>query len=175
VTEATFDYPRYLASREWAQRKEAVRRRARGICERCDNGPMRSVHHLTYEHVGCEPLEDLLGVCNPCHNFLSAKSDFDPKSSPPQRFVEVKVPTLQALASTIPQEDDDKSWYALIDFSLTLPVFPSAEELNHVQYHWRTMSVEERISALYNLRCDPPDGSFGSLGKYICTLASSVR
>lgn len=39
---------------------------------------MAVVHHLTYEHIGNEPLEDLQGLCRACHDFLSAESDIDP-------------------------------------------------------------------------------------------------
>lgn len=74
-----FDYQRYLASREWASKKEAIRARCEGFCERCGVRPYESTHHLTYERIGNELLEDLLAVCNWCHEFISAKSDYDPK------------------------------------------------------------------------------------------------
>jgi len=74
----TTDYQTYKASREWAVRREAVRKRANGKCERCLTADMQQVHHLTYARIGEEPLEDLLGVCKPCHEFLSAKTDTDP-------------------------------------------------------------------------------------------------
>lgn len=73
-----FDYPCYLASREWAKRKEAIREQSYGFCERCAVGQYQSTHHLTYANIGHEPLEDLLAVCNPCHEFLSGKSNNDP-------------------------------------------------------------------------------------------------
>jgi hypothetical protein len=75
-------YHRYLASREWALKKEAVKRRAKGACERCWKNPHEQTHHLTYIRVGRELLEDLLGVCRPCHEYLSGKSNFDPTASP---------------------------------------------------------------------------------------------
>lgn len=75
----SFDYKRYLASREWAERKEALRKRSGGVCERCHVRPYESTHHLTYANVGNEPLEDLLACCNPCHEYLSAKRSTDPK------------------------------------------------------------------------------------------------
>jgi hypothetical protein len=74
-----FDYKRYLASREWAQRKEALRKRSGGFCERCLWGEYESTHHLTYANIGNEPLEDLLAVCHACHEYLSAKTDRDPR------------------------------------------------------------------------------------------------
>ncbi len=75
-----FNYKEYLASREWAERKEAVRERSRGLCERCGIAHYESTHHVTYKNIGNEPLEDLLAVCDPCHAFLSAKSADDPAS-----------------------------------------------------------------------------------------------
>lgn len=72
------EYRAYLASREWAVLKEHVRARSGGRCERCREGDHEQTHHLTYERIGHEHLEDLLGVCEACHLFLSAKSDIDP-------------------------------------------------------------------------------------------------
>lgn len=72
------DYQAYLASREWAILKNAVRERACGICERCLASPIQSTHHLTYERIYHEELTDLLGVCDPCHKWLSGKEDLDP-------------------------------------------------------------------------------------------------
>lgn len=71
-------YQRYLASREWALKRESVRARSGGICERCGKNPMQAVHHLTYEHIYDEPLEDLQAICDGCHAFESGKTDEDP-------------------------------------------------------------------------------------------------
>lgn len=79
----SFDYKRYLASREWALLKRQVRERSAGRCERCRNADMDEVHHLTYQHVGHERLYELQAVCRPCHEFLSAVSDVDPKTIKP--------------------------------------------------------------------------------------------
>lgn len=76
----------YLASREWAEKKEQVKSRSRGACERCRHASGEQVHHLTYAHKYNEPLEDLLHLCEPCHEFLSAKSSYDPKLRAPARL-----------------------------------------------------------------------------------------
>jgi hypothetical protein len=76
---ARVDYYQYLCSREWALKRKAVKERAGGICERCKRAPLRDTHHLSYRNLGNEPLEDLMGVCRPCHEFLSGKADWDPK------------------------------------------------------------------------------------------------
>jgi len=64
---------RYYASREWALLKEHVRERSGGICERCKVNSHQATHHLTYARFGYERLDDLLGVCDPCHEFGATK------------------------------------------------------------------------------------------------------
>jgi DNA polymerase len=84
------EYQEYLASREWALKREAVRERANSRCERNISIPFNgniehfrcvgrheSTHHKTYANVGHEPLEDLMAVCNDCHSWLSGKTDVD--------------------------------------------------------------------------------------------------
>lgn len=71
-------YQAYLCSREWAERREAVRERSSNRCERCRVLPMDACHHLTYERKYNEHLEDLQAICNPCHAFTHGKSDVDP-------------------------------------------------------------------------------------------------
>lgn len=76
-------YQRYLAGREWSVRKEAVRRRSGGICERCQYHQMNHVHHLTYARKYNEPLDDLQAICKGCHDFIHAKSNTDPVETAP--------------------------------------------------------------------------------------------
>jgi hypothetical protein len=40
---------------------------------------MECVHHLTYARKYDEPIEDLAGWCNACHQFTHGKSDYDPR------------------------------------------------------------------------------------------------
>ncbi len=75
---AKFNYQEYLASREWGLLKVAVRQRSGGTCERCKQAPHEQTHHVTYERIGHELLTDLLGVCRPCHEYLSGLTDHDP-------------------------------------------------------------------------------------------------
>ncbi len=78
TAEPSFNYKRYLASREWALIKRDVAERSNGICERCHMRDATEVHHLTYEHIGNEKLHELQHVCSPCHRFESAVSDWNP-------------------------------------------------------------------------------------------------
>lgn len=59
-------YLLYIASKHWRDVRELVKKRAFNRCERC-RGPFQQVHHLTYENLGHENLEDLVGLCDGCH------------------------------------------------------------------------------------------------------------
>ena len=61
----------YLRSPEWSRRRRLVLERARGICEACGQRQATEVHHLTYDHVGNEPLFDLAAICHACHEALT--------------------------------------------------------------------------------------------------------
>lgn len=91
ITNEKEKYQAYLCSREWSERKEAIRDRAGGMCERCSVNKMDAVHHLTYARKYNEELEDLQAICNPCHDFIHAKNLFDPVSirTKYDRYVEV--------------------------------------------------------------------------------------
>lgn len=72
------DYYQYMASREWRLKRRAVIEQYGNWCRRCLSAPIENVHHLTYERLGDEDLDDLLGVCRPCHEYISAVRDDDP-------------------------------------------------------------------------------------------------
>lgn len=75
-------YRDYLQSPEWAEKKRACIERSKintgsdnqfGVCERCGYKPWKpilQVHHLTYERIFNEDLEDLLLICPSCHKQL---------------------------------------------------------------------------------------------------------
>lgn len=120
------EYRRYLASREWALLKEAVRRRSDGRCERCRHGEYEETHHVTYERIGNERLEDLMAVCSLCHKFLSGKTDYDP-ANPPQRE--------SAQAERVNDPDEDKR-------------FETAQEVQRLRAlisDWRALEAKAAI------------------------------
>lgn len=86
--ETEFNYGRYLASREWALKKNAVRERSGGICERCKIRPAVNVHHQTYERIGREELTDLIDLCRQCHDFEHGKTETDPAAPRQLKAVE---------------------------------------------------------------------------------------
>ncbi len=81
ITDAKEKRAAYMASREWWVKRQAVAERCRGFCERCRINPLDHVHHLTYIRLYAEELDDLQGICQACHDFTHARSDFDPAAS----------------------------------------------------------------------------------------------
>ena len=64
------EYDAYLASPEWAARRDLVLDRAGGICEGCRCARATQAHHRNYDHVGDEFLFELVAVCDACHRRL---------------------------------------------------------------------------------------------------------
>ncbi len=59
-------YNAYLQTDRWAIKRAAVLERD-PICKACGVADSEQAHHLTYAHVGDEPLYELVGVCRRCH------------------------------------------------------------------------------------------------------------
>lgn len=64
------EYEEYLRSDLWKEIRTRVIARAVGLCEICKENSVEEVHHMTYERIGSEVLEDLLGVCSICHKII---------------------------------------------------------------------------------------------------------
>lgn len=66
------DYLAYLASPEWAERRERILARNGWACEWCMERLATDLHHLTYARFGHEWDADLLALCRPCHRRADA-------------------------------------------------------------------------------------------------------
>jgi len=66
-------YTQYLQSDIWQGKRNLVFRRAGRVCEACGITMATNIHHLTYAHVGAEPLFDLAAVCQSCHDEIHGK------------------------------------------------------------------------------------------------------
>jgi 5-methylcytosine-specific restriction endonuclease McrA len=66
------EYNAYMQTPEWKQRRAQVLKRDRHICQACLNAVASEVHHKTYDHFKQEPLFDLVAVCRPCHEIITA-------------------------------------------------------------------------------------------------------
>jgi len=127
-------YHAYLCSREWSEKREAVRDRADGRCERCEILPMDACHHLTYIRKYDERLEDLQAICNPCHEFTHGKSGFDPVAN---------VQFIWFLSQAITACKDVPGWMSC-GYKLRFPqcIF---REINHPNIFSMWMSHRERL------------------------------
>ena len=72
ATQKLRNYVDYLCSPEWFSVRRAAMRRAQFRCEQERPGEPRhdgplEVHHLHYESLGCERLEDVEVLCRSCH------------------------------------------------------------------------------------------------------------
>jgi len=61
----------------YAKRREQVWKRGNGMCEYCTMTAMTDVHHLA-GRVGPDPhrLDNLIGLCRPCHDRAHANPDW---------------------------------------------------------------------------------------------------
>mgnify|MGYP001219781477 CR=1 FL=1 len=81
----------YYCSREWSLKKKAIHARSGGMCERCDENKGEAVHHKTYARLYNEDLEDLIHLCNKCHDFQHGNSDFDPAAPVTYETDQIKI------------------------------------------------------------------------------------
>lgn len=64
----TDEYRSYMRSDRWYLMRLAAFQRARFRCERCGRGGRLNAHHLTYDRFGLEDLDDLVVLCESCHD-----------------------------------------------------------------------------------------------------------
>jgi 5-methylcytosine-specific restriction endonuclease McrA len=57
----------YIKSKQWADVRKKRMQIDKNTCQKCGAKKHLQVHHLTYENIGEEEMEDLLTVCKPCH------------------------------------------------------------------------------------------------------------
>ncbi len=60
-------YELYKQSPEWKATRERRKSMDNYKCQKCGSQEHLEVHHLTYEHMGNEPMEDLITLCHACH------------------------------------------------------------------------------------------------------------
>ncbi len=73
-------YKKFLQSPSWQIKRDVVRKRAEGCCERCGHAQQgcMAVHHLTYDYGwDCSPIW-LAYLCCDCHDFVHGRSTYDP-------------------------------------------------------------------------------------------------
>lgn len=60
-------YNEYIKSPAWSAKRRQVLIRDDYRCFDCGTSTRLQVHHINYEHLGNEPLEDLITLCTDCH------------------------------------------------------------------------------------------------------------
>jgi hypothetical protein len=73
------EYERYIHSAGWRKTAEERMEMDRHTCYVCSDRAT-DIHHLTYDHFGCEPMDDLVSLCRKCHN--QAEEFYDPSITP---------------------------------------------------------------------------------------------
>lgn len=73
------EYKRYIHSADWRKTAEERMEMDHHTCRVC-GGRATDVHHLTYDHLGSEPMDDLVSLCRKCHN--QAEEIYDPTITP---------------------------------------------------------------------------------------------
>lgn len=61
------EYKAYLKSPQWEAKRQQVLERDAHQCRGCGVGKGLQVHHIRYDNLGHEPLEDLTTLCTQCH------------------------------------------------------------------------------------------------------------
>lgn len=72
------DHQEYINSPKWKAKRQMVLERDNFRCRKCGTGKNLDVHHITYENIGNEPLDDLVTLCRNCHEEVH-KYDFENK------------------------------------------------------------------------------------------------
>jgi hypothetical protein len=67
---ATMPYAEYLLTPEWRERAERAKARAGWRCQFCNSSERLEAHHRTYERRGAELDDDLVALCDRCHDGL---------------------------------------------------------------------------------------------------------
>lgn len=67
----------YLLSVEWQELRALVFTRDNHTCQSCGSQSSLNCHHITYEDLGLESLDQLITVCTTCHTALHKHLGYD--------------------------------------------------------------------------------------------------
>ena len=73
----------YLSSPEWKAKRKLVLKRDNYTCQGCGSIGALECHHIRYDNLTQEPLEDLVMLCRKCHGAIHDKLGYDRSSSFP--------------------------------------------------------------------------------------------
>ena len=61
------EYRQYIRSDEWEKKREERLKKDGYKCQECGTAKNLEVHHITYERLGNEDINDLITLCKECH------------------------------------------------------------------------------------------------------------
>ncbi len=67
----------YLQSTEWRTLRNQVFTRDNHTCQSCGSQSSLNCHHIMYDRLGAEELEDLITLCKNCHTALHIRLGYD--------------------------------------------------------------------------------------------------
>lgn len=71
------DKQTYLQSTEWRTLRNQVFTRDNHTCQSCGSQSSLACHHIMYDRLGAENLEDLTTLCTTCHTALHKRLGYD--------------------------------------------------------------------------------------------------
>ncbi|MCX0396192.1 HNH endonuclease [Clostridium perfringens] len=77
TNEVFYNYKSYLKSKHWKLKKDEYFSVYKKECAICKKNKKLNLHHKTYDNVGNELLEDLVLLCEECHNKIHNCSQSD--------------------------------------------------------------------------------------------------
>lgn len=80
-------YNDYLKSDKWRELRLSVLERDKYTCRECGAKNKLHIHHLKYDNVFNEPLEDLIVLCEKCHSLIH-KIKESPKAPKKVRLID---------------------------------------------------------------------------------------
>lgn len=66
-------YRYYLTTASWQRKRQAALKAAGDRCQKCGTTQRLQVHHLSYDRVGQERLDDLQVLCRGCHELTHGR------------------------------------------------------------------------------------------------------
>jgi hypothetical protein len=109
-------YSAYLKTPEWRAIRARVLRRAGDRCEGCGASNATQVHHLTYDHLFCEFLFELVALCEACHDRLHEAKALNEWGD-----------DLPCLGCRYQTENDNRQWCGVFDVPAVKALSPAGE------------------------------------------------
>lgn len=100
-TKFSHEYQEYLKTLDWMIKRRSAIERADHRCQVCGMFPKQGttlqVHHKTYTNLGHESFDDLLVVCEDCHNKKHSDKD-DAQHQRMMTFAEHYIPGYKSMS-----------------------------------------------------------------------------